>query len=183
MTVAIGSVEGRSIHIHADSALTGGLDEKFDPITGQLKAEVLDGRVSVAFSGHVGRALRTLRRAKAALVSFGFAEMLRQLVANSQPEGDADNAVDYLVASHLPDPELRIVREGNVSEPGPFFRIGDTAYADKVRREADAIPSDASLDGLPGRKLSSAFSLPFVERGLRAETNGSDRRHSNLPKR
>lgn len=155
MTMVLAKQFGQRILMFADTAVSGGLDQRFEPIPGQLKAIVLDGRVSLAFSGHVGRALYAARRCHTALRERGFWEAVGVLRDHSSADSGYDNAVEYVVASHLPKAELRIVRDGSISDPGEVFRLGDTNLADHILRVA----SDPESRRQIGEEAALSFAL------------------------
>lgn len=172
MTVVIGQLIGQSIRIHADTALSGGLDGKFEAVPGQLKAIVLDGRVSVAFSNHIDRALFAIGKARDALHSAGYVALVNVLEEHStRTDPRYDNSVEFLVASHLPEPALRLVRDGRASDPGPLFRLGETTFADRIRVKADELRDHREIASEPAMPLSAAFSSAITYEGMNPYPN------------
>jgi hypothetical protein len=131
LTVVIAKQFADTICIVSDTMISDEASGTRDAIPGRLKIVTLSPTFSVAYAGHANQALDAIREAVPLLKSGGpdaAVEYLRQASAATSPE------IDFIVAAHRTDPELRRVWQGRTSKPLEHSLIGDASILPEVER-------------------------------------------------
>jgi hypothetical protein len=146
VTSVIARQFGQRIVILSDTQITQTNEKAHNLIPGRLKAITLGPLFSVAYDGHSDPALMAIREARNSLRLVGTEAAIEVLRACSA-RNDVD--VSFLVATHGPA-SLRRIKNGNVSEPGQGFAIGDTAMNAMVNDRMEQLrPTFSGVAGDP----------------------------------
>jgi hypothetical protein len=134
VTTVIGRKFGERIVVMSDTRISDRNSTVDNIIPGRLKVIAIAPFFTVAYAGHADPALGAIRSARIALLADGenaALDLLRQCTARR----DVD--VSFLVVTHHPA-RLRRVSNGNVSDPGEGFALGDVGMVSLVAKEAVA---------------------------------------------
>ncbi|MBS0278395.1 MAG: hypothetical protein JSR81_12300 [Proteobacteria bacterium] len=77
--------------------------------------------MTISFAGSVEIALRTIRRLRREVSNGWKYEQILECLRSNTMEGECD----FIVSSHMQGPEIRILKEGRLSEPVDFGWLGD----------------------------------------------------------
>jgi len=136
MTIVIAQKRNDSVLLLADTKINDPKEIGPDVFPGRLKLVILDKGMTVAFSGDADPAGVVLRDAHKVLRKSGPQATIDFLTMSS-----SDGRTDYVVAAHMPEARLLIMRKGGVVEEQNIWAIGDTEpfkeLIDKAR-DADA---------------------------------------------
>jgi hypothetical protein len=134
VTFVVARKFGERIIILSDTMITRPHDLKHDIIPGQLKAIVLSLNISVAFSGHFVTALDRVRACKRQIEQGGGLSEVLDILSNAD-----SRECDFLVASHVNDPELFKISGGVVSESQDCHWIGNSDLIGIMEKQQDCI--------------------------------------------
>lgn len=127
MTFALARQFGARILIVSDTMTTNRNLTRNDIIPGELKAIVLNDKISVAYSGLVPLALDAIKQSAAACkVGKSICNIIKPLQAASAKTFGTEYQTEFLVVSHLPNPSmLKVWQDGEVLERSDRLRIGE----------------------------------------------------------
>ena len=140
-------------------------------IPGRLKAIAISVNISIAYAGLSDQALTAIRKCWQAVQA---GESISSVYSILQ-EASRQHDIDFVIASHSPDAELRKIRKGVLTNPLPETAIGDLDIVrDLEAKEAQLRPG--FIPGIqPGElKFRSAFRELMGESGVtfNAEVGG-----------
>src|SRR4051794_36294601 len=124
MTIIIGRKFAERILIGSDTMISDNREPRHNIIPGRLKAVVLTGGFSAAYAGLSDQAINAIRSAKIALSGSKPAQALQVLRAATE---EHIGKLDFMVALHRPRAELRVIRNGVISDPCEAAALGDLA--------------------------------------------------------
>ncbi|MGE0851887.1 MAG: hypothetical protein AB7O44_20070 [Hyphomicrobiaceae bacterium] len=117
---------------------------------------------SVAYAGHANQALDAIRGAVSILKDGGPDAAVEHL---RQASADTSSDIDFIVAAHKPEPELRRVWQGRASEPLAHSLIGDPSILPEVERRYR--PADGGKEDAKNFRL--AFIAAFTDRKVHVD--------------
>jgi hypothetical protein len=165
MTVVIAKRFDQAICLVSDTMISDHTSGKANRIPGRLKIITLSPNFTVAYAGHANQALDAIRGVHGVLGSRGTEPAIEQLrVASANRHHD----IDFIVACHRPETELRRIWEGKISDPLGECAIGQTAIIPKVEKRF--IPTGNPIND------SKNFRLAFI----RAFTDKRDHRDAGV---
>jgi hypothetical protein len=163
LTFIIARQFGERIIVASDTMITDEKSTGPNTIPGRLKAISLSPAISVAYAGLSIQAIIAIRKAKGlAMAACQLPEIMDVFVPVT-----LSGETDFIVASHLPNAELRKIRHGIISHPQSAMSIGDQAL---VRRVLD-LERIVSVGRIPWvskdeLKFTRAFSQLFMQDGV-----------------
>ncbi len=139
-----------------------------DVIPGQLKTVVVNQYIAISFSGNVGQALHYIRKSRYEIIK---RTPLKNVISNlSKITSELGGAVDFIVASHFPNPTLYKIANGKVFHGSDRYWLGNAEAATLVQEEIYRDKSD--YETLPGYatieedKLAYAFKKIIYQKSL-----------------
>lgn len=132
-----------------------------DIIPGQLKAIVLNSKLSVAYAGRATKALHAIRDVRKTVCQGAYLQDVLDHLYQATNRNSGD--VEFLVASHYEEPALFKVWNGQISTGADWYWIGDPSGATAVQRAMGSQPirESGKLDSKEEEELR--LSLAFVE--------------------
>ena len=145
----------------SDTMISGDSLSRTNAIPGRLKIIALSPNLTIAYAGHADPALHVIRRIFREYLTRpkdDIFEILRAFTAS------ADHDVEFLVASHDPQADLRRIWDGILSNPLPRAFIGTNDIEAQVERALNR-------EGEPGpRQFRDAFIRCFTNKEIHLGT-------------
>lgn len=164
MTIAISSRFGERIVTVSDTVILDPNAAGPNALPGRLKSVVLNDRVTVTYAGLANQALTAIRQAWRALGKGATVADVEELLRSATDTYGGH--VDFLVASHIPEPRLTKIAGGQVFCGVDYYWIGDPEAANSVSRIAQ------QFDPMPSTGEVSEGELRFVGAFLQLVANG-----------
>lgn len=125
MTLVAARRFGDRIIVISDTMISDSNATRRNILPGRLKCIVVDWHLSIAFAGPANAGIDAIRQGHGLFkATRNLNELLDYLVAESKREPDCDKRCDFIVSSHIHEPSLYKIWDGQISSGQPFQWIG-----------------------------------------------------------
>lgn len=145
MSLVMARQFGNRICILSDTMVSDSNATRDDVIPGQLKTIVLNKKLTIAYSGLVNKSIHKIRKIRGNIQNgISLESILQDLCEFSIEE---NNEVDFIIASHITEPTLMKIANGNTYDGSDRYWIGNGEAATTVQKLIDN--DTRPFDGLP----------------------------------
>jgi hypothetical protein len=160
MTLVVAAQFGSRLLVFSDTMISNRSTGN-DIIPGRLKSVVINGTLSISYSGEADRALDSVRRIHKNNAIYKDVQDVVVVLAQTSARCDCD----FIVAAHLPEPCLVKIADGKISSGGSRYWIGNP---EPIRRLMDieaSLPTPVgSLDNAVCHSKKLRFAGPLMKR-------------------